>query len=162
VSALYAAVALVAAQRLAELAWARRNLRRLRARGGIEFGATHYPLIVALHAAWLAAMVAFVPADATPQPVLLVLYAALQPLRYWAIVSLGDCWTTRIIVVPGATPVRRGPYRFLNHPNYVVVAMEIPLFPAAFGAWMIAAVFGVLNVILLAHRIAVERAARPD
>jgi methyltransferase len=160
VSALYIAVALVAAQRLAELVWARRNLRRLRARGGIESGARHYPLIVALHAAWLAAMLAFIPADAPANWALLALYAALQPLRYWAIASLGEYWTTRVIVVPGAAAVRRGPYRFLNHPNYIVVAIEIALFPAAFGAWMMAAIFGVLNLALLAHRISVERAAR--
>ena len=159
---LYLAIALVAMQRLIELVWARRNLGRLCARGGIEFGAAHYPLIVVLHAAWLAAMVVFVPADATPRPILLALYAALQPLRYWAIASLGEYWTTRIIVVPGAAPVRGGPYRYIRHPNYLVVALEIPLLPAAFGAWMVAAVFGVLNLGLLAYRIGVERAARRD
>jgi methyltransferase len=162
VSALYVVVALVAAQRLVELGWARRNLARLRGRGGIEYGAEHYPLIVGLHAAWLLAMVVFIPADATPDPFMLALYVLLQPLRYWAIASLGEYWTTRVIVVPGSTPVRRGPYRFLRHPNYLIVAIEIPLLPAAFGAWIMAAVFGVLNVALLVRRIAVERAARRD
>lgn len=161
-TALYLSVALVAMQRLTELVWARRNLERLRARGGIEYGAAHYPLIVVLHAAWLAAMVLFLPADAAPRPALLVLYVLLQPLRYWAIASLGEFWTTRVIVVPDAQPVRRGPYRYIRHPNYLVVALEIPLLPAAFGAWMVAAVFGVLNLALLAHRIGVERAARRD
>jgi methyltransferase len=160
VSALYIAVALVALQRLVELAWARRNLRRLLVRGGVEYGAGHYPAIVILHAAWLAALVIFIPADAKPEPAMLALYVLIQPLRYWAILSLGEYWTTRVIVVPGASPVRRGPYLFLRHPNYLVVAIEIPLLPAAFGAWIVAAVFGVLNVALLARRIGVEAAAR--
>jgi methyltransferase len=159
-SALYIAVALVALQRLVELAWARRNTRRLFARGGIEYGASHYPAIVTLHAAWLLALVVFIPADARPNPTMLALYVLLQPLRYWAILSLEECWSTRVIVVPGASPVRRGPYLFLRHPNYLVVAAEIPLLPAAFGAWIVAAVFGVLNVALLARRIGVEAAAR--
>lgn len=158
-SPLYVVVALVAAQRLVELVWARRNTRRLRARGGIEYGAAHYPLIVVLHAAWLAAMLLFIPANTVPNPAMIALYLLLQPLRYWAIVSLGDYWTTRVIVVPGAAPVRRGPYQFLRHPNYAIVALEIPLLPAAFGAGMIAAAFGVLNIALLAHRIRVEGAA---
>jgi methyltransferase len=160
VSALYIAVAIVALQRLVELAWARHNLKRLLARGGVEHGAGHYPAIVVLHAAWLAALVIFIPADAKPDPAMLALYVLIQPLRYWAILSLGEYWTTRVIVVPGASPVRRGPYLFLRHPNYLVVAIEIPLLPAAFGAWIVAAVFGVLNVALLTRRIGVEAAAR--
>jgi methyltransferase len=160
VSPLYVVVALVAAQRLGELVWARRNTRRLRARGGVEYGAPHYPLIVVLHTAWLATMLVAIPADTVPNIALIAVYLLLQPLRYWAIASLGDYWTTRVIVVPGAEPVRHGPYRVLRHPNYAVVTLEIPLLPAAFGAWMIAAVFGVLNVALLAHRIRVEGAAR--
>jgi methyltransferase len=161
VSLLHLAVTLVAAQRLAELVWARRNTRRLLARDGIEYGSAHYPLIVALHAAWLAAMVLFIPVDRTPYSAAIALYLLLQPLRYWTMTSLGEYWTTRIIVVPGAEPVRRGPYRFLSHPNYTIVALEIPLLPAAFGAWKMAAVFGVINVALLAYRIRVEQAARP-
>jgi methyltransferase len=160
VSALYIAVALVALQRLIELAWARRNLKRLLARGGVEYGASHYPAIVTLHAAWLAALVVFIPAEAKPDPAMLALYVLVQPLRYWAILSLGEYWTTRVIVVPNASPIRRGPYLFLRHPNYLVVAIEIPLLPAAFSAWIVAGVFGVLNVALLARRIGVEAAAR--
>jgi methyltransferase len=160
VSPLHLAVALVAAQRLAELVWARHNTRRLRARGGVEYGAAHYPLIVALHVAWLASMLLFIPASTVPNPAAIALYLLLQPLRYWTITSLGEYWTTRVIAVPGAEPVRRGPYRALRHPNYAIVALEIPLLPVAFEAWMIAAVFGVVNVALLAHRIRVERTAR--
>lgn len=159
---IYIAVIAVASQRLAELAWSQHNLRRLRARGGIEYGAAHHPLIVVLHASWLAAMTLFIPAAAQPNTILVAAYVLLQPLRYWAIASLGEYWTTRVIVVPDAAPVRRGPYRFLRHPNYWVVGLEIPLLPAAFGAWMIAAGFGVCNFAVLAQRIAVERAARRD
>jgi len=160
VSALYVVVALVAAQTLGELVWARRNTERLRARGGVEYGAAQYPLIVALHSAWLLAMLLFIPSETIPNFAMIALYLLLQPLRYWTMTSLGEYWTTRVIVVPGAEPVRRGPYRVLRHPNYAIVALEIPLVPAAFGAWMIAAVFGVLNVAVLAHRIRVEGAAR--
>lgn len=161
-SALDIAVGAVAAQRLAELAWSRRNVRQLRALGGIEHGAAHYPLIVAFHASWLTAMMLFIPAEAEPNTALLAAYALLQPLRYWAIASLGQYWTTRVIVVAGSAPVHHGPYRFLRHPNYWVVALEIPLLPGAFGAWIVAAIFGVGNLAILAYRIAVEQAARHD
>ncbi|HEX9836478.1 MAG TPA: isoprenylcysteine carboxylmethyltransferase family protein [Alphaproteobacteria bacterium] len=150
------AVALVALQRAAELVLARRNTRALREAGGVEYGAGHYPLIVALHASWLIALPLAVPAGAEPDGILIALYLALQPLRYWAIAALGRRWTTRVIVVPGAAPVRAGPYRFLRHPNYLAVALEIPLLPLAFGAWEIAAVFGMLNFALLAIRIRAE------
>ena len=147
---------LVAAQRLAELAYARRNTKRLMAAGGIEHGAGHYPLIVALHGGWLVALFALVPPDAPPNWGLLGGYGLLQIGRLWIIVSLGARWTTRVIALPGAPPVRRGPYGFLRHPNYLVVALEIPLLPLAFGAWQMALGFGLANLALLAHRIRVE------
>ncbi len=160
--AVYLAVGLVAAQRLAELAVARRNAARLRAAGGVECGAAHYPLIVALHAAWLCALALAVPADRVPNLWPLAAYLALQPLRYWAIASLKGRWTTRVIVLPGAAPARRGPYRYLAHPNYLVVALEIPLLPLAFGAWDLALGFGLVNFALLAWRIHIESAALAD
>ena len=147
---------LVAAQRLGELAYARRNTKRLMAAGGVEHGAGHYPLIVALHGGWLAALFALVPPDAPPSWGLLGGYGLLQLGRLWIIVSLGARWTTRVIALPGAPRVRRGPYRFLSHPNYLVVALEIPLLPLAFGAWQMALGFGLANLALLAHRIRVE------
>ncbi len=147
---------LVAAQRLGELAFARRNTKRLMAAGGIEHGAGHYLLIVALHGGWLAALFALVPPDAPPSWGLLGGYGLLQLGRLWIIVSLGARWTTRVIALPGAPRVRRGPYRFLRHPNYLVVALEIPLLPFAFGAWQMALGFGLTNLALLAHRIRVE------
>ncbi len=153
---------LVVAQRLGELAYARRNTKRLVAAGGVEHGAGHYPLIVALHGGWLAALFALVPPDAPPGWGLLGGYGLLQLGRLWIIVSLGARWTTRVIALPGAPRVRRGPYRFLRHPNYLVVAVEIPLLPLAFGAWQMALGFGLANLALLAHRIRVEERVLAD
>ncbi|MCH8809749.1 MAG: hypothetical protein IIA68_09800 [Proteobacteria bacterium] len=150
---------LVALQRLAELGYARRNARRLLAAGGVEHGAGHYPLFVALHGAWLAALFVLVPAEAPADWGLLGLYGLLQLGRLWVIASLGGRWTTRVIVVPGAPLVTRGPYRFLRHPNYLVVALEIPVLPLAFGAWQIALGFGLANLALLAQRIRIEERA---
>ena len=154
-----AIVALVALERVAELAHARRNARALLARGGVEVGAGHYPLLVLLHAAWLAALLYLVPADRAPSWAWLGIFVLLQALRLWVLASLGPYWTTRIITLPGAPLVRHGPYRFLRHPNYVVVAAEIAVLPLAFGAWRIALVFSALNLALLAWRIRVEQQA---
>lgn len=151
-------VGLVALERLAELLLAARNTRRLKARGAVEHGRSHYPFIVALHAAWLAALLA-VAGNAALRPLPLALFAALQLLRLWVIASLGPYWTTRVLSLPAAPLVRRGPYRFLRHPNYWVVALEIPLLPLAFGAWRLALAFGLLNLAVLGWRIRVEETA---
>lgn len=156
---LQAVVLLVAVQRLAELLYAARNTRRLLRQGGREIGARHYPLLVLLHAAWLFALLVAVPADATVNWWLLVLFLALQLGRIWVIVSLGRFWTTRIITLPDTGLVRRGPYRVLRHPNYLIVALEIAVLPLAFGAWRIALAFSLLNLALLAWRIRVEESA---
>ncbi len=161
-TALYWIVAAVALQRLGEVAHARRNAARLMARGGVESGAGHYPVIVALHAAWLLAIVIVVPADRAVDWAMLAIYGILQVLRYWTIASLGPYWTTRVIVVPGTPAVRGGPYRFMRHPNYAVVAGEIAVLPLVFDAWRIAIVFTVLNAVVLAHRIRIEDGARRD
>jgi len=153
------AVALVAAQRLAELAWSAHNLRRLRGRGAVEHGRSQYPLIVGLHVGWLGAMLLLVPPATRPDPLLIALYVALQPVRLWAIASLGPYWTTRVVTVPDAPLSARGPYRFVRHPIYALVAAEIALLPLAFGAWRIALVCSLANVGLLAWRIAVEERA---
>jgi methyltransferase len=152
-------VALVALQRLVELFYARRNEARLRARGGIERGAGHYPLIVLLHGAWLAAVFVFAAKDTAPVWGWLALYLALQAARYWVMTSLGPYWTTRVITLPGARLIRGGPYRFLNHPNYAVVAAEIAVLPLAFGEYRVALFFSALNLALLAWRLRVENAA---
>ena len=152
-------VGLVWAQRLAELIHARRNTRRLLDDGAHEVGAGHYPLMVLLHGAWLAALAFAVPPDADVNVPLLGLFLVLQAGRIWVMASLGPRWTTRIIVKHGLPPVRGGPYRYLRHPNYWVVAGEIAVLPLVFGAWEIAAVFSLLNAGLLVHRIRVEEAA---
>ena len=153
-------VVAVAVQRIAELVYARHNTARLLAAGAVEHGARHYPVIVALHTAWLAALVAFVPADTAPNIPLLLIFAGLQGARIWVIVSLGRYWTTRIIVPRGAPTVTRGPYRLVRHPNYVIVCAEIAVLPLAFGAWQLAIVFSALNAAIITHRVRVENAAR--
>ena len=161
-SALHAVVASVAMLRLAELIWARRNTARLLENGAHEIGAAHYPLFVVLHAGWLVALLIWVPADTAPRWPWLAAFIGLQGARLWVIASLGERWTTRIIVVPGAALVRRGPYRWLRHPNYAVVVAEIAVLPMAFGAWQVALIFSVANAALLTHRIRVENAALRD
>src|SRR5579862_9090960 len=141
---------LVVIQRLGELVYAARNTRALLARGAIEYGRNHYPLIVALHAAWLGSLAIFVPWHAAPNWYWLALFAVLQAARIWVVASLGPHWTTRIIVLPGAKLVTRGPYRWISHPNYIVVAAEIAVLPLAFDAWPIALVFTLLNAAMLA------------
>ncbi|MDX6750909.1 isoprenylcysteine carboxylmethyltransferase family protein [Geminicoccaceae bacterium 1502E] len=152
-------VLLVALQRLWELRIAARNTSRLRALGAIEHGARHYPLFILLHGGWLLALALLVPAGRAPDWWLLGLWAALQPLRLWIVASLGGRWTTRILVLPDAPLVRRGPYRWLRHPNYLLVLAEIPLLPLAFGAWELALAFGLANLLLLAWRRRVEERA---
>ena len=157
------AVGLVGLQRLLELLLSRRHERLLRARGAVERGREHYRLIVALHVLWLlSTLVEGIlrgPELPAVWPVPLALFLLVQPLRYWAIFSLGEHWNTRILVVPGTKLVRRGPYRYLRHPNYVVVAVEILTFPLIFGAWITALVFSILNAALLFVRIKEENRA---
>ena len=158
-SVVHIVLALVALQRLAELALAARNTRQLRAAGATELDASGYPLFVLLHATWLGSLVLFVPATAAPSWSLLGIFAALQLGRWWVIASLGPNWTTRLIVLPGRPLVSSGPYRFLNHPNYLIVVAEIAVLPLAFGAAAIAAVFSAANLGLLARRITLEERA---
>jgi alkylresorcinol/alkylpyrone synthase len=154
-----AIVLLVAAQRLAELVYARRNARRLLAEGGVEHGAGRYPLLVLLHAAWLVALFVLVPPGAAVSWPLLALYLLLQAARLWVLASLGRFWTTRVITLPQAPLVARGPYRWLRHPNYLVVAAEIAVLPLAFGAWQLALGFSLANALVLADRIRTEERA---
>jgi methyltransferase len=159
-------VMLVGVQRLLELALSRRNERRLRARGAVERGGGHYPVIVAVHALWLVSTLVEGllrgPEPPVWWPLPLVAFLLVQPLRYWAILSLGENWNTRVLVVPGGKLVRRGPYRYFPHPNYVVVAVEILTFPLIFGAWITAVVFSLLNAALLYVRIRTENRALRD
>ncbi len=154
-------VAVVAVERLAELAIARRNVARLRARGGFEAGCDHYPRMVALHTGLLIAAPLEVLALGRPLvPALaasaLALVGATMALRYWVIATLGDRWTTRIFVVPGEPSIRTGPYRWLRHPNYLAVVVEVAALPLVHSAWVSAAVFSAANALVLRTRIRVE------
>ena len=147
-------------QRLAELALARRNTARLLARGAREFSAAHYPLIVALHAAWIIALVWFGHDNPVSLPWLAV-FAVLQALRVWILATLGERWTTRIIVLDQPL-VRAGPFAFVKHPNYLLVVAEIFTAPMVLGLVWVAVIFSVLNAAVLFIRIRAEDAALAD
>jgi methyltransferase len=157
-------IGVVAAERVAELVVSKRNLATSKARGGSEFGAGHYPVMVVLHTALLASCLIEVLALHRPfVPVLgwsmLAVAVAAQALRWWCITTLGWQWNTRVIVVPGAARVTGGPYRYLSHPNYVAVALEGVALPLVHTAWITALAFTVLNAALMMARIRVENAA---
>jgi methyltransferase len=151
-------LAFVTLQRLGELVLSRRNTKRLLARGALEIGANHYPLVVSVHTAWLIALWIW-GHDQDINPAALAAYLALQGLRLWILATLGPRWTTRIIVLPGAPLVESGPYQYLSHPNYAVVVGEIALLPLALHLPWLAVIFTVLNLAVLAIRIYVETRA---
>jgi methyltransferase len=154
----------VALERTAELVVSQRNLSWSRARGGVEFGARHYPAMVVLHTGLLAGCLVetttlrrpFIPALGWPMFAIVV---ATQGLRWWCIATLGRQWNTRVVVVPGAARVADGPYRYVSHPNYVAVVAEGAALPMVHTAWITALAFSVLNAALLRTRIKVENAA---
>ncbi len=157
-------IGLVVLERLVELVITERNARRLRARGGFEVGSAHFLPMALLHTGLLIAAPLevfrldrpFLPLLGT---VMLVLLAATMALRYWAIISLGDRWTTRVFVVPGEPPVAKGPYRWLRHPNYLAVIVEVAALPLVHTAWWTALAFSVGNLLVLRTRIRVEEEA---
>lgn len=155
----YVLLLAVAAERLAEVIWARRNARALMAQGGQESGAGHYPVMILLHTAWLAAMALFLPQPAPIHAGPLAAFVVLQGCRLWVMASLGRFFTTRIITVPGVPLVTGGPYRFLRHPNYLIVVGEVLTLPLVFGEIGVALVFSLMNGILLLWRIRIEDAA---
>lgn len=154
----------VGVERLAELFLAQRNLAWSRARGGVEIGAGHYPVMVILHLALLVGCVVevtvmhrpFIPALAWP---MLALVVAAQGLRWWCITTLGRQWNTRVVVIPGAPRIDGGPYRWISHPNYVAVAIEGLALPLVHSAWVTALAFTTLNAALLSTRVSVENSA---
>lgn len=153
-------VALVACERLAELFISERHTAALKREGAFEAGREHYLLMVGIHTAWLFALFTWIATRAVDVSYpWLTIYLLLQVARVWVMTSLGRFWTTRIIVVPHVPLVRKGPYKFVNHPNYVVVASEIVVLPLVFGAWQIAAAFSVLNALILVIRIRAENRA---
>ena len=152
---------LVTVQRLGELVLSRHNTSKLLARGAIEVGAGHYPLIVSVHAAWLIALWIW-GRDESVNLVALALFIVLQGLRVWIIATLGGRWTTRVIVLPGEPLVASGPYRYLSHPNYAVVAAEIATLPLALHLPVLALIFTGLNAAVLAIRLRAETRALSD
>jgi methyltransferase len=155
-------LALVGAERLFELAWSRRNAARAFARGGRELGRAHFPLVAGQQAAWLACCAIESGVRQFPGALgvgALLVVAAAQALRYWAVASLGDRWNVRVIVVPGDQPVQRGPYRWVRHPNYTAVVLEMAALPLVHGCWITALVFSAANAFVLRLRIRVEEEA---
>ncbi|WP_409288859.1 isoprenylcysteine carboxyl methyltransferase family protein [Peribacillus sp. SCS-37] len=154
---------LVILQRLLELVVAKRNETWMKSRGGEEFGAAHYPWMVGMHASFFAALsleVFLRNFQLSPQwKLLFVLFLILQAGRIWALRSLGRFWNTKIIVVRGAKVVKKGPYRFLKHPNYVIVALELLVIPLIFNAFWTASLFTLLNILMMKTRIPAEEAA---
>jgi methyltransferase len=157
-------VAVVACQRILELRLSRGHAGKAFARGGIEYGRGHFPAMAVLHAAFLVSCALEVVLLHRPFPgalgwIALCAFLLAQALRYWAIASLGDRWNVRVIVVPGDVPVGRGPYRFLRHPNYLAVAVEMVALPLVHGAFLTAIVFSTLNAAILRVRIRTEEIA---
>jgi len=153
-----ALLAFVTLQRLVELPIARGNTKRLLAEGGHEVGANHYPIIVALHAAWLVTLWWLAPDRPIDIPFLL-LFLLIEAGRVWVLRTLGNRWTTRIIVMPCEKLIEAGPHRFVRHPNYLVVIGEIAVLPLVFGLWDVAIIFSLLNAAMLTVRIRTENRA---
>ena len=160
----YLLISAVGLERLLELIVSKRNAQWAFAHGGREFGRTHYPVMVALHIALLVGCIVevralhrpFIPALGCP---MLAVVALSQMLRWWCVTTLGRRWNTLVIVLPDAPLVRRGPYRWLHHPNYVAVVAEGVALPLVHTAWLTAAGFTLANALLLTVRIRVENTA---
>jgi methyltransferase len=163
IAALATFLVALAAQRLGELWLSARHTSHLRARGAVEYGRGHFPLFVALHVLFPVLLVVEVfaggarPGPSWPFWLLVLLFA--QVLRYWSMHSLGELWNVRVWVLPGAPRVTRGPYRYVKHPNYLAVALELAAAPLLFGAWRTACLVSALNLLVLAIRISVEEKA---
>ena len=151
-------LAAVTVERLAELWLARRNTRKLLERGGEEVAPEHYSMIVALHAAWLGGLW-FEGWNQSINPLWFSVFVMLQVLRVWVLATLGRRWTTRIIVIPGEPLVNRGPYRWMSHPNYLVVIGELAALPLALGMPIFALIFSAVNLLILRIRIKAENSA---
>jgi methyltransferase len=156
---LYAIIGYMAVLRVAELTLSAYNTRWLKARGAIEVGAGHYPLFILLHGSWLLAILFFTPPGMSPDLGFLALLILMQLARAWVIVSLGRFWTTRIITLPDAPLITKGPYRYVHHPNYIIVMIEMAALPLAFHDGHIALIWSVANAMLLLWRLKVENAA---
>ena len=152
-------VALVALQRLSEVILSAVNTKRLKALGAVEIAPKHYPLFILIHTLWLVAVLFGAPADGAVSWPLLIVFIGLQIGRVWVIYTLGRYWTTRIITLPHAPLIKKGPYRFTRHPNYLIVTLEIAVLPLAFGEVAVAIFFSIAHALLLAWRIKQEEKA---
>ncbi|MDW0110202.1 isoprenylcysteine carboxyl methyltransferase family protein [Sporosarcina aquimarina] len=159
-------LSVVILQRLAELIIAKNNEKRMLAQGAYEVGARHYPAIVLLHTAFFVSLLLEVvirkPGLSPIWGILLTLFLLTQVLRVWCLASLGKYWNTKIIILPGADVVMKGPYKFIRHPNYFIVAMEILVLPMIFGAYFTAILFTLLNAWMMSVRIPQEERALKD
>ena len=145
-------------QRLGELVYAKRNTARLLSEGAKEYGADHYHYFILLHGSWIIVLVMLAKPNQVLNPYILSAFILSQILRFWTLASIGRWWTTRIISAPHFPRVKKGPYKFLSHPNYTVVILEIAIVPMLLGLWWAAVLFSILNAILLRHRIGIEEA----
>ncbi|GED15256.1 isoprenylcysteine carboxyl methyltransferase family protein [Aneurinibacillus migulanus] len=156
----YTVFMLLIVQRLLELRVAKRNQMWMESRGGIEIGEEHYRWIVMLHIGFFLSMWIETSTRGYPVsdwwPLIACALLIVQFIRYWAITSLGPYWNTRIIFMPGAQVVKQGPYRFMRHPNYTVVILELALIPLLFEAYATLVLFSMLNAWMLFHRIRIE------
>jgi methyltransferase len=154
---------LLAMERMLELLIARSNEQWILRGGGKEQAGSFSRIIFLVHGLWFMsfALEALVRAAVPLIDLrgLAVVALSLQALRYWCIASLGRFWNTKILVLPGAPLIHRGPYRWIKHPNYMIVLIEIPLYPSLFGCWLTAVVFGLLNIWVLKTRISQENLA---
>ena len=145
--------------RIIELIYSNRNYKRLIARGGKEYGHSHYFLFFIIHTAWIGSIFFFISGENQPNFPLLFLFFILQILRVWVILTLGPYWSTRVISHENFPVITNGPYRWMKHPNYAIVACEIFILPLIFGSWAIAIIFSILNGILIYFRIKAETRA---
>jgi methyltransferase len=157
----YAIMIFVTLQRISELVIAQINTRALMAGGAVEFGRSHYPVMVLMHASWLAVLWGTVGGAPVNLP-LLAVFGVLQAMRIWVLATLGRRWTTRIIVPQNEPVIVSGPFRFVRHPNYFVVIAEIAVLPLIFGLVWVAVLFSALNAAMLWVRIRAENAAYAD
>ena len=158
----YCILAFVIIQRFIELRIAKRNEKAMLAKGAYEVGASHYKYMILLHTSFFISFlveVAFIKSSFTPYYAFLAIFIVLQLLRVWCLASLGTFWNTKIIILPGANVVVKGPYAFIRHPNYLIVCLEIAVLPLMFQAYVTAILFTILNLIMLSVRIPMEEKA---
>ena len=158
----YCILAFVIIQRFIELRIAKRNEKAMLAKGAYEVGASHYKYMILLHTSFFISFlveVAFIKSSFTPYYAFLAIFIVLQLLRVWCLASLGTFWNTKIIILPGANVVVKGPYAFIRHPNYLIVCLEIAVLPLMFQAYVTAILFTILNIIMLSVRIPREEKA---